>query len=200
MKKLLAILLTLVLCLGVFVSCDNSNEISSSEIETTEQVSTLPKESHNDCVTYYDEIKNFNLKSDAPNSALYKSYDELLNVLETPLETFDESIFDENYVLMIKGISYSGVSGYKGFANVTCEYYFQDTENNRITTGDRIVIEWHTQFVKDMQYHAIEQFTNALVIVPKDQIDEIRISENNVLVFVSRYEANDISEVTNLLP
>ena len=145
MKKPLALLLTLIFCLGALIACDTPEESSSSSSEE-------PLE-----IVYYDEIREFSLKDDAPEFKLCKNYNELIAMLKAPLENFDEDIFEDNYILMLNNAVYSGVSGYLGFTNLSFE-------ENKLT------IEWHLQAVDGRDYTAEEHHMNVLIVVPKTDV------------------------------
>ncbi len=144
MKRLAVLLLAMLLCF-VLIACDNGEESSSSSSEE-------PLE-----IVYYDEIREFSLKEDAPEFKLCKNYNELIAMLKAPLENFDEDIFEDNYILMLNNAVYSGASGYLGFANLSFE-------ENKLT------IEWHLQAVDGRDYTAEEHHMNVLIVVPKTDV------------------------------
>ena len=193
MKKILSILLALILCLGVFVSCgdeetssseselSNKSEFSSESLFLSESQmsSETQKESYSPIYveTYYDEIENFVLKSNAPESGIYDTYDKLLNVLDAPVENFDEEVFCEHYILMVKNVKCSSITSKLGFQYVNCKL---DSRKVEITLEMKI----DNNRVDDVESPEFEIFMDALVVIPKKVLEKSFLGENNVVVHV----------------
>ncbi len=184
MKKLLALLLILVLCLGALVACDTPEESSSSSS------SEEPLE-----IAYYDEIREFSLKDDAPEFKLCKSYNELLAVLEAPLQNFDGNLFDDNYILMLRGVSFSGASGYVGFTNVISSSGSPQIlgQGGFELLEGTAAIEWHLQNINACDYPDVISYTDALIVIPKENISPYC---SNIIVFNKYIGVDDESEIT----
>ena len=184
MKKLLALLLAMLLCLGVLVACDTPEEPSSSS----------SSEEHLEIV-YYDEIREFSLKEDAPEFKLCKSYNELLAVLEAPLQNFDGNLFDDNYILMLRGVSFSGASGYVGFTNVISSSGSPQIlgQGSFELLEGTAAIEWHLQNINACDYPDVISYTDALIVIPKENISPYC---SNIIVFNKYIGVDDESEIT----
>ena len=201
MKKLLSILLALTLCLGAFVSCGNeensssesesnrdsvsqtqSNTESASEI-VSEENSVKETEDNREEFVYFDEIEDFTLKAGAPKSGLYNSYEKLLTILEEPLDNFDLSVFDDNYILMINGLLGNAMPS-NGFTSIGFQNggYVLGESPQMIKPG--ITIQFHYENPKNVDSPGIDVYRDALIIIPRSLIDESFVGENNVTVFM----------------
>ena len=203
MKKLLALLLALLLCFATLVACytpEESSSSSSSEEQSTSTEGPTLEESISSSkepaeIVYYDEIEEFTLKDDAPEFKLCKSYNDLLAVLEAPLQNFDGNLFEDNYILMLRGVSFSGASGYVGFTNVISSSGSPQIlgQGSFELLEGTAAIEWHLQNINGCDYPAVISYTDALIVIPKENISPYC---SNIIVFNKCIGVDDESEIT----
>lgn len=119
MKKLLSLLLALIMCLGVFISCgdetESSNESSSSSESSSESSAPeLPTFFNNsalkveDFATYYKSAGDFTYIGDKVSRSdtgtqyhIINSYDEFKAVV-SDYEKLDASVFEDNFLFISK--------------------------------------------------------------------------------------------------
>ena len=189
MKKLLAILLALVLYIGVFVSCDNNEETSSSE--SSEESFRDKEEGYYKTVplTYVlsDEsvAPSYKIKQGAPNFKFYTDYNSLLNDLQEPINGFDESIFNDNYILMVHDV-YVPVAYFNviGFKNMILGFKYDYKEDDSFAEHKAFLeldVEIQSEGTDDTKY------ISRLIIIPKSEFlgrDDLEIYTDNVEIIL----------------
>ena len=186
MKRLLAILLTLVLCIGVFVSCDNNEETSSSEHETA----ATPVTQNDATVDYKSSFPVFEHTIDSYESNRIISKEDL------NYELFDRWVIDD-YESFLGFISEN--TNYTNVTNIT-ESAFEDsfiiavfrnddyykTENycygNFKKKDDYFVICFeYTKYYGKAYDEAERPYSFDLILVPREACNE---DVNNISVCI----------------
>ncbi|MBR2295932.1 MAG: hypothetical protein IKA43_00820 [Clostridia bacterium] len=206
MKKLLSMLLTLILCLGVFVSCnDETPSQSSSEIEKSVEFSEWEG-------VYYSKIEGMNyIGEDLPSREnmeptiqtgiyyrLVESYEELLTVA-TPNDSINSDFFSQNAIFVLCEYSSNRISyDFKGIHNFSVDdgvatvIYEKFLSNNRVSFGDSISTLFFSIPKKELgntdikQINIIEKTTN--VKKPVKLGDASGALENDRIIVVKNQE------------
>ena len=196
MKKLLSLLLAMILCLGVLVACDTSEESSSSSSEESststegpilEDLSSSGENLRKDSVEVvaYYALDNFDLKNDAPNFAIYKNNEELTYALDISLNETAQSNFDNCYVLLLRDIpiAFSYFNSWKCTNMIFGIDYDGGTERES-KVFLQIEVELEEEGTDD------EKTLNHLIFIPKSEFGEktdFSSYENNLqIIWIAR--------------
>ncbi len=127
MKKILALLLAMLLCLGVLVACDTPEEPSSSSSEKPAEESSSLNEPRKDTVEYYFHKGFFEIVDAMIETKIefvhsledYSNFTEGLSLKdEGSYGSFNEGIFETHYLLKVTMCSATRgeILGYRDFS------------------------------------------------------------------------------------
>ena len=173
MKKLLALLLVMVLCLGVLVGCDSEAEKERMRAEIESEIRAEIEAEENakreKTYTFYSVILSCN-KDVFMEKELYYSYDSFYSSYRQLYEYEDDDIvkitpetFESYYVLSV----YAG--------NLLLSPYQRSYNNLRHEAGNLYYLDFCLEYVPDasvnsFEYAVYSQTGHHLVLIPKAEI------------------------------